>query len=37
MKKISYEISYVLTSELTVHMLKYNVRGDVCCPLIYDS
>ena len=27
----------MLTSELTVHMLKCNVRGHVCCPLIYDS
>ena len=27
----------MLTSELTVHMLKCIVRGHVCCPLIHDS
>ena len=27
----------MLTSELTVHMLKCVVRGQVCCPLIHDS
>ena len=27
----------MLTSELTVHMLKRIVRGHVCCPLILDS
>ena len=27
----------MLTSELTVQMLKYIVRGHVCCPLIHDS
>ena len=27
----------MLTSELTVRMLIYNVRGNVCCPLIHDS
>ena len=26
----------MLMSELTVHMLKCNVRGHVCCPLIHD-
>ena len=26
-----------LTSELAVHMLKYIVRGHVCCPLIHHS
>ena len=28
---------YMLTSELTVHMLKCMVRGRVCCPLIHNS
>ena len=27
----------MLTSELTVHMLKCIVREHVCCPLIHDS
>ena len=27
----------MLTSELTVHMLKCIVRGHVCCPVILDS
>ena len=27
----------MLTSKLTVHLLKYIVRGHVCCPLIHDS
>ena len=27
----------MLTSELTVHMLKCIVRGHVCCPIIYVS
>ena len=27
----------MLTSELTVHMLKCIVRGYACCPLIHDS
>ena len=27
----------MLTSELAVHMLKFIVRGHVCCPLIHDS
>ena len=27
----------MLTSELSIHMLKYNVGGHDCCPLIHDS
>ena len=30
-------ITCSLTSELTVQMLKYIVRGHVCCPLIHHS
>ena len=26
----------MLTSELTVHMLRYMVGGQVCCPLIHE-
>ena len=33
----SHRLLWMLTSELTVHMLKCIVRGYVSCPLIHDS
>ena len=36
-QKCHHQRLCMLTSELAVHMLKYIVRGYVCCPNIHDS